>query len=658
MARATAAAAAGAPSPLERLDADCLREVLARAGPRAVGAFAATCTRGRDAAGDARLWERCADLQFAWLPEEMRATAARSVAEAGGAERPEGEAGGAFQSAAESAPWIELCRRGDALRDAGGIRARWHRPRSCQSGARAAGGQTPSRREGHAAVNLDGVAVVLGGFTDFGIRADVHVLDLRRAAPTPGRHREFERAWHQVTLPQRGNANAVTPRNVYGHSAVTLRLADGSSVVVRFGGMRGGGYSGEVDDLEALRWATESHAPPPPPEGGQHASLSHYPLEFFEICARPDEVHGWPPARGYHAACADDSGRVMYVSGGIAEGASLACNDLWALDVGAESGVWQWRRLVGDAGSEVAGEVPPARFGHSMCVTSSGRVLLVGGGNGGDLLREGGDLHDAWLFDLAESRWHPASIGPNAERQLPPRVGGRCHAAVQLPCTQPDGGERARMLLVGGGLESSGRVHVLEFRIGPALGVGEGLEVACRVCVVENAVLAKEPPHDERPAPQAVHPRLSPALALLGGHRLVLFGGWAYDLRAMGDTMLAELAPLDTPNDRRREYRELTRARVPDWCGAFGVDSGVGDAESSGRSDSDYGDGDLSDSDGDGPAGGGGIEVGQIIQHLIDMGYIQYGPDDDSDDGASSGAEDGADNASEGGASGSGAEDA
>jgi len=139
-----------------------------------------------------------------------------------------------------------------------------------------------------------------------------------------------------------------------------------------FGGLRSGGYRGETNDLAVLE-----------PSGGGGGEM---------VWTSPETSGLEPQPRGYHSACCSEDGTRLYVSGGICDGDctdSLAVLDLTTMcwDVPATTG---------------AG--PPRRFGHTSVVWRN-TLFIIGGGNGGDLLRSGVDLNDVWTLDLSTLKW-------------------------------------------------------------------------------------------------------------------------------------------------------------------------------------------------------------------------------------------------------------
>jgi hypothetical protein len=257
--------------------------------------------------------------------------------------------------------------------------------------------------------------VCLGGWTDRGLSSQVTLLQLGEqgelsASPVAVRHMEMFQAR-------------------YGHSLTAC--GDGDQLYV-FGGMTAGGYSGELADLGSLDAVYEEDAE-----------------QFTYRAVRPRAGTPWPGARGYHSACASACGRQLVIFGGIQDGA--ACAQLAVLDTGSQT--WTLPAPEGDA--------PCARFGHSATVFDGG-MWVVGGSNGGDLLRSGEDLTDIWRLDLTALTW--ARMETANEPPFPATL-GRCHSAVLVG---------HKLLLFGGSAQTSNNVTALCLRTltfsAPAIG--------------------------------------------------------------------------------------------------------------------------------------------------------------------------------------------
>ena len=91
-------------------------------------------------------------------------------------------------------------------------------------------------------------------------------------------------------------------------------------------------------------------------------------------------------------------------------------------------------------------DAPPAAAG--------GKLWLFGGGNGGDLVREGNDLRDVWTLDLRGPEplaWARVAMGPAGSWGVRPTPTclGRCHAGVLVG---------SKWVLFGGSLHMSNEV--------------------------------------------------------------------------------------------------------------------------------------------------------------------------------------------------------
>lgn len=118
-----------------------------------------------------------------------------------------------------------------------------------------------------------------------------------------------------------------------------------------------------------------------------------------------------PGARSYHSMAIDPSGTYIYVFGGMLSITGTLTmrfmiyltinsigrlNDLWMFDL--TSGWWVWSSgakianqvaFYGEIGKASFGNRPGARYGHSMVMDHSGKLLCVFGGRGYDMSGEG-----------------------------------------------------------------------------------------------------------------------------------------------------------------------------------------------------------------------------------------------------------------------------
>jgi hypothetical protein len=269
----------------------------------------------------------------------------------------------------------------------------------------------------------------------------------------------------------------------YGHSCCAC--GPGHAWLLIFGGMTGGGYRGELNDVWVLRPSSCAADPP-----GSY--------EWFAPPVSADA--GMPLPRGYHSATASADGRHVYIFGGISDG--TACDELAILDTQR----WAWS-LPGAPGGSGA-EAPCARFGHSATLFEGG-LWVLGGGTGGDLLRDGADLADVWRLDAVALTWQ--RVAPAAPPPFRANL-GRCHTAVLCG---------TKLLLFGGSMRTCSRHSWLDLR-------------AC-------AFGAPATPPGRAPAPRFTH-----VAARLGAH-MVLACGWTYGgghaRGCLGDVWRLALAP-------------------------------------------------------------------------------------------------------------------
>lgn len=320
-------------------------------------------------------------------------------------------------------------------------------------------------REGSACAVYNNKLFMFGGWTVIGMGMDVTHLALS----------EEDSGFTATRL----RVSAASPSPRYGHSVTAC-----SSSIILFGGMTGGGYTGERNDL----W-------------------------FFKISSKANQLEGeWsrpvcsgtpPPPCGYHSATHHEG--QLYVFGGISAGE--ANGGPFVLDLATL--VWT------DLSCSFA---PPARFGHSAHVFRESRsdsdgLYIFGGGNGGDLLRDGVDLCDVWRFDLLQRSWRRIATSNGCPTR---DVLGRCHSSSLVG---------AKVVFFGGSKRTSNRVLTLDldtstFQQPTVAAVADGL-----------------------PAPRFTH------LAAVIKTELIIACGWQHANRGMrstlGDVWRLDLAPPD-----------------------------------------------------------------------------------------------------------------
>uniref|UniRef100_A0A061R1V9 Rab9 effector protein with kelch motifs n=1 Tax=Tetraselmis sp. GSL018 TaxID=582737 RepID=A0A061R1V9_9CHLO len=343
--------------------------------------------------------------------------------------------------------------------------AAWQRLRPAPSGDAARG---PSAREGHTLAPYGGGAVVFGGWCET-ISNDVFFL-------RPKAEGGF--AWEEVRAEE--GAGDEVPRVRYGHSLT--RCGPRGELLVAFGGMVSGGYRGVLGDVVVLRPRTpkEGEGEGEPPAGGPPDGAR---LRFHApACKGPA-----PAPRGYHSAAASEDGARLYVFGGITHGS--ASGQLAVLDVAT----WTWDL------PDTFGEAPCPRFGSAMAVYK-GKLWVVGGGIGSDLLRTGGDLDDVHCLDLASMEWTRVAVEGNPGACIGRETG---HVLVG-----------SKLLLFGGSLEFHNKVFHLDL---------ETLRWGA------PRVIGRRPPG-----------RISGRMALAGNAAL-MFGGWLPSCGEIGDLHMLRL---------------------------------------------------------------------------------------------------------------------
>ncbi|CAM9128191.1 unnamed protein product [Chrysoparadoxa australica] len=263
---------------------------------------------------------------------------------------------------------------------------------------------------------------------------------------------------------------------VYGH--VVESLSEDSLAV--FGGCRFGGYTGEVNTLRIVKvdqnnrtatWETPS-------------------------CT------GVPSSRAYCSMTKVQVGEneMLVLFGGMSQG--FATNTIDLMDLGKH----EWSKPT------ASGEPPCARFGHSATYfPKQNRLLISGGSNGSDLLRDGAEVRDIFFLSWTEESESPLELtwGKIATENRPPPVGlGRCHSAAKV--------SDSMVLFYGGSAQLSSSITMLDLK------------------TMEFTL------HDEivraggGPCPRHAQ------VAALRGRYLMIYGGWCE--RSLKDLWVADLA--------------------------------------------------------------------------------------------------------------------
>ena len=292
-------------------------------------------------------------------------------------------------------------------------------------------------QEGHSSALLDGRWwVVVCGFTNSGVNNTAFVCD------TLALERKEALTWSRLTT------DGDSPRPKYGHTACAL----GPRHLAILGGVRYGGYRGDVSDCHILSLDASGDNP------------TNGTAEWQCIRAAPD---GECTSRAYcsltlvPAICCDGSdmaaGPSLMAFGGIHEGEAIGALERLRLtpdlrprvdaaaddasgalaDAPPAGAVWQ--------AVDATGAPPAGRFGHSAHLHErTKRLILVGGSDGSDLLRDGRDFHvdgnhegeggqgdGVFTLQLDTMEWSRLRMVGEA---VPPlvqlKLAGRCHISI------------------------------------------------------------------------------------------------------------------------------------------------------------------------------------------------------------------------------------
>ncbi|GAX81113.1 hypothetical protein CEUSTIGMA_g8547.t1 [Chlamydomonas eustigma] len=345
----------------------------------------------------------------------------------------------------------------------------------------------PHPREGHAASSWGEDGMILFGGWGGGIRNDTWLLH-----PCHNGDDGVEYVWGKL------QASGRPPAIRYGHSIT--RCGANKDMLLVYGGMQSGGYYHEIESPSILRSAvrgsdSEDVSIVGSSEEAEHSGKRNKSClyEWYHPTLSGDS----PGPRGYHASCASDDGRLVYLFGGIA--ARDSCNTLAVIDVHNET------CLIPDT----SGEQPSPRFGCSLACYDN-KLWVVGGGCGYDLARSGHDLEDVYCLDLKSWEWCKVEL---TNQPSDPRCIGRCHAYQLIG---------SKLLMFGGSMDLGNEVSYLDLAI-RSWG--------------KPAVIGQPP-----------NKRMS-AVMVLQGTQLLVYGGWIYSHGEMGDLYRLNLQ-LGSPEDR------------------------------------------------------------------------------------------------------------
>ena len=405
------------PITFDRMPQELICQCLSWLGSRDLASACATCASTRQAALD--VWDEVIVREDGLALELLRRAPA---------------AGPSIRR------YTQVTKRAEALQALDG--AGW-----CQVGTTQRRDRLPGQ-EGHSSVLLDDRWwLVVCGFTDMGLTNSVFVCD------TWALERGEALTWRRL------RSEGEAPRRKYGHSACSV----GELSLALLGGVRYGGYRGDVSDCHVLQL---SLAPPHAPhcvwrelrsdEGGACTSRA-----YSSLTRVPAACLGGGVASHTHGAC-------LLAFGGIHDGAAIDALEQLPLGDATVGGAAVGDAAVGGrpaaatvawAALATSGTAPCARFGHSAHLHArTNRLLVVGGSDGSDLLRNGDDFHPMGATDDASSgdgvfslqletlQWSRLRVRVPPGSGLAPTsllIGGQCHTSALV---------HDRVLLFGGGV--------------------------------------------------------------------------------------------------------------------------------------------------------------------------------------------------------------
>ena len=439
----------------------------------------------------------------------------------------------------------------------------------------------PGAQEGHTSALLnDRYWITIGGYGNRGIENDVAWLDTRVIE-----NRDNTTSFDEIAVQQQqtfspcvlqSDVQQQYPTPVYGHTACAVS----PRCVAMVGGVRYGGYRGDVNELHYLHFDPEADGHVKGP--GHLRWAAGPPCETSRAYCSLSVVE----KRGH--------GRFLVAFGGLNDGS--ACDSLEFLslaNIEEEGAVDEDEDEDASAGASpssgggrssrrssrsprrrddalppqtvawhtpvTSGVTPPPRFGHtSHWHAHSSTLFVVGGSTGSDLLRDGRDYYarSLHLLDANSLRWSSVAV----EGDAAPSLAGRCHAACAW-----GNADSASILVFGGSRAVTGalgvirvdtrtrRASVLDGSVGPEvtcerldMRLRRGTNEAAIACDAAGCVVGRVSTGRGRAVAASTRPsaRLSHT-GVLAGRNFLVHGGW--NGQNLGDTYALRLDALPVP---------------------------------------------------------------------------------------------------------------
>jgi len=378
---------------------------------------------------------------------------------------------------------------------------------------------SPIEREGHIMAKLGTNRIVLtGGYcTDFFI----YVLDIqhtcRNTASSTTTNTDSStriQGWKKIR-PQILGKREVAYLFAYGCSLTAID----DKRMVRFGGFQSGGYSGACNQILLLIVEGDDDD-----DSKDNATGITAKWKLIDTKGNP------PDPRAYHTATFVAE-RFIVILGGIFDNRSIISEAI------LDTQTWTWID-VSTNDSIIHADVtysqrPTGRYGHSVILDENkNRLVLFGGANGCDLLREGIDNAEVWELSMKncwkrnissslpwkwnkihhDGRHKQKSIAHNPIRMLTALeqlMLARCHISVQLSSSRV-------MFFSGGGQISTNELIVYDL-----------VRDEWKRLTIEGM-----PPA----------PRFTAVGVVMGGW-FIAHGGYTCGSGALGDLLILDLAP-------------------------------------------------------------------------------------------------------------------
>ena len=241
-------------------------------------------------------------------------------------------------------------------------------------------GASPPEREGHVMVKLGTERLVLtGGFCPdifiYVLRIHHNINGFDVGQPDENKNTRISE-WLRIRPRIEGDVEYIFS-HLFAYGCSLTAIDD--KRMIRFGGFRSGGYTRPCNQLLLLTFDYNNK--------NTHENVT----ATWKLV----ETKGTPPdERAYHSATLVAE-RYIVILGGMNDDEAILSEAI------LDTQTWTWISM---PRNQADVEKPQGRYGHSVILDEKkNRLLLFGGGNGCDLLRDGDDYEDVWEFNFKTS---------------------------------------------------------------------------------------------------------------------------------------------------------------------------------------------------------------------------------------------------------------